>query len=250
MKSRLRRLLHAALTFALRLRSRRYTPPPASRCLVIAPHPDDEALGCAGLILAHRTAGLPVNILYITDGAGSHPQHPLLSPTDIAQLRRSEATRALQRLHVEAASLQFLDAPDGTLAHLTADDAETFALRLAGQLAALQPTELLLPCRDDGSSEHIAAFRLTLRALRLADLKPRLLEYPVWARWSPQRLLRPWLLSRRVWRISFPETVTVKRAALASYVSQIEPMPPWPEPVLPAGFIRFFESSEEFFFER
>jgi len=250
MKRRLRRTLHAVVAVALRLRSRPYVPPPASRCVVLAPHPDDETLGCAGLILAYRAAALPVDVVYLTDGAASHPDHPLHPPAAIAGLRRAEAIRAMALLNVSHDSLHFLDAPDGTLAHLTPDAAEALANRFAAHLATLRPTELFLPCRDDGSSEHVAAFRVTLRALRLAGLRPRLLEYPVWARWSPRRLFLPWLLTRRVWRVAFPAGLAAKRAAIGAYVSQAEPTPPWPAPVLPPGFVACFATPEEFFFER
>ena len=249
MKELLRRGLRAAVTAALRRRSRPCLLVTDSRCLIIAPHQDDEALGCAGLILARRTAALPISIIYLTDGSGSHPGHPRLRPAALAHLRRTEATHAMQQLGVASGSLQFLDAPDGALAHLSPADFNNLAQRLAALIAPLSPTELFLPCRDDGSSEHTAAFKLTWRALQLASLKPRLLEYPIWARWSPLRLIRPGLASHRVWRMAFPANVACKRAALACYASQIQPTPPWPQPVLPAGFADCFESAEEFFFE-
>lgn len=249
MKELLRRFLRRAILSGLRLRSGPCPMTANSRCLVIAPHPDDETLGCAGLILTRRLAGLPVSIIYITDGAGSHPGHPQLSPVVLAQMRRTEAIHAMEALEVDAPSLQFLNAPDGTLAHLSATDFDALARRLAASITTLQPTELFLPCRDDGSSEHAAVFRLIQRALALASLSPSLFEYPVWARWSPQRLIRPGLTSRRVWRHSFPQAAAGKRAALGCYQSQTEPTPPWPRPVLPPGFVDCFATSEEFFFE-
>ncbi|MGA7617329.1 MAG: PIG-L family deacetylase, partial [Thermoanaerobaculia bacterium] len=36
--------------------------------LVIAPHPDDESLGFAGLVDAYRSAGKPVRVIVVTDG--------------------------------------------------------------------------------------------------------------------------------------------------------------------------------------
>ncbi len=250
MKELLRRALRGAILSVLRLRSGPYPMAANSRCLIIAPHQDDEALGCAGLILTRRTAGLPVNIIYITDGSGSHPGHPHLSPANLAYLRRTEAIKAMQLLQVAPTSLQFLDAPDGTLAQLSPATFEEHARRLATLLAPLQPTELFLPCRDDGSSEHTAAFRLTLRALQLAGLAPRLFEYPVWARWSPRRLIRPGFTSRRVWRLSFPLIAARKREALACYLTQIKPTSPWTQPVLPPGFADCFANDEEFFFDQ
>ncbi len=37
--------------------------------LILAPHPDDESLGCGGLIAAACAAGPPPIILVLTDGA-------------------------------------------------------------------------------------------------------------------------------------------------------------------------------------
>ncbi|NBR57728.1 MAG: PIG-L family deacetylase, partial [Opitutaceae bacterium] len=188
------------------------------------------------------------NIIYLTDGAGSHPNHPQLSPSNLAILRRAEATQAMQGLHVEATDLKFLDAPDGTLAHLSAADFEALARQLAASFTASEPTELFLPCRDDGSSEHAAAHQIAQRALELTHLRPRIFEYPIWARWSSQRLLRP-LWTGRVWRLKSPPSNAPKRTVLACYRSQIEPTPPWPHAVLPTGFVNIFYSDEEFFFE-
>ena len=38
------------------------------KALVLAPHPDDEVIGCGGAILAHNDAGAEVVVALITDG--------------------------------------------------------------------------------------------------------------------------------------------------------------------------------------
>jgi len=250
MKALLRRFLRRATLCILRWSSSPCPLTANSRCLVIAPHPDDETLGCAGLILTRRLAGLPVNIIHLTDGAASHPGHPQLCPADLAQLRRAEALRAMAVLEADARSLQFLNATDGTLAHLNPAAFADLARRLSALIAPLAPTEVLVTCRDDGSSEHTAAFNLTVHALQLVGLAPRLLEYPVWAYWSPRRLFRLRFTSRRVWRLSFPLIAARKREALDCYVTQIKPTPPWTQAVLPPGFAECFGNDEEFFFDR
>ncbi|HEX2943304.1 MAG TPA: PIG-L family deacetylase, partial [Rhodopila sp.] len=42
-------------------------------CLILAPHPDDESLGCGGLIATAVAAGRAPLVVILTDGAGSHP---------------------------------------------------------------------------------------------------------------------------------------------------------------------------------
>jgi len=249
MKEFLRTTLRTIATCYLRIRSRPYLIDPVDPCVIISPHQDDETFGCAGLIHHFRMAERRVEIIYLTDGAASHPGHPTLKPADVAQLRRREAIAAMTLLNVSEESLHFMDAPDGTLSHLL--PAETFTLldRLATLLAKLQPAELFIPCEKDSSSEHEAAFHLVSQALVKRNLAPHVLQYPVWARWRPQRLFKIGAKSRRVWRHSFDQSSSLKRTAVACYASQTQPLPPWKDAVLPRGFADCFATSEEYFFE-
>lgn len=244
-----RRWLHRLLCLALRWRSRPCSFDHARRTVVIAPHQDDATLGCGGYILRRRLEARPVEVLYITDGRASHPNHPTLAPTEIAAMRRLEAARAMRVLRLEQRRLQFLDAVDGTLAHLDAIAADALVTQLAAKFRELQPDEILLPCRHDGSSEHDATFRYVQRSLQLAGLAPRVLEYPIWSRLNPLLLLSPLIRSRIVWRSHFPGYEDQKCRAIACYASQVEPTPPWKRAVLPPAFVAFFSSREEFFFE-
>ena len=244
-----RHALHVLFKLALRLRSRPYPITREGVTLVIAPHQDDEALGCGGLILTQRRSGRDVRIAYVTDGSASHPGHPSMSPAILVARRIAEATQATGLLGVEASRLNFLGAQDGSLAHLTPTEAAALTLKIAETLAATRPTEIFLPCRHDGSSEHDAAFLLVQRAVQAGATRPRLLEYPIWSWWNPRLLWRPLLTSRRVWRAEFGRQSEQKRRALACYTSQVETTPQWPNPVLSAEFLSFFGSGTEFFFE-
>ncbi|MCX5880707.1 MAG: PIG-L family deacetylase [Deltaproteobacteria bacterium] len=39
-----------------------------TRVLVLAPHPDDETIGCGGTLALHAAAGDPVRVLILTNG--------------------------------------------------------------------------------------------------------------------------------------------------------------------------------------
>src|SRR5262252_2497937 len=95
-----------------------------TRLLVIAPHPDDEALAAAGLIQRVITAHGSVRLVLMTSGdafpegiqAATHIRRP--KPQDYrnyGSLREHETAMALQRLGLDRAHLLFLGFPDGGL---------------------------------------------------------------------------------------------------------------------------------------
>ena len=249
-KRHLRRSLSGCVRCALRLRSRPYAVDRNRVALVIAPHQDDETLGCGGLLSQKRLAGAPVRIAYITDGSASHPGHPTLTPAALAALRQSEARQAMRLLGVEETALFFLGVGDGTLAHLAPPAATAIAGKIAGLLRQVRPDEIFLPMRADGSSEHDAAFVLVQRALELSGLRPRLFEFPVWSAWNPLRLVKPLFASHTVWHLDCREHAELKRRALGAYVSQTEPIAPWEKPTLSPEFLSYFGTGTEYFFER
>jgi len=249
LKRLIRITLHYLLQFLLRLRSVDYHITPARSVLVLAPHPDDEAFGCGGLIALKRLEGCPVHVVFVTDGSASHPNHPTLSTKVLASLREQEARASLRVLGVDSADVRFLGVRDGTLGHLGAEESAAIVGLLCEILEATKPDGVLLPFHDDGSSEHEAAFKLFAAALEKLSFQPRVLEFPVWSWWKPF-LLFPYLLTaRRVLRFDYRGYEFLKRAAIESHRSQVEPMPPWPEPAQPRAFVRFFLSHEEYYFE-
>src|SRR5579885_2284019 len=60
--------------------------------LIIAPHHDDETLGCGGVIALKRAAGVPVQVVILTDGSRSHLEQASLPVADIIASRRRELT--------------------------------------------------------------------------------------------------------------------------------------------------------------
>lgn len=61
---------------------------PGSAALVFAAHPDDEILGCGGLLAALRSDGVPVDIVIVTSGAYGAPTE------ETGKLREDESRRA------------------------------------------------------------------------------------------------------------------------------------------------------------
>ena len=78
--------------------------------LVIAPHPDDEVLGCGGSTLIHRAAGRRVDVLFLTSGElGSAEQ----APDRLAEIREAEARSAADTLGIDTSRLTFVQLGDG-----------------------------------------------------------------------------------------------------------------------------------------
>ena len=87
------------------------------RVVVLAAHPDDESLGAGGLLAAASRAGLPVELVCVTDGEGSHPHSPTTPPEDLAARRRDEVLAAAALLGIPAERVHHLGIPDGGVRH-------------------------------------------------------------------------------------------------------------------------------------
>lgn len=174
---------------------------PARSLGVIVPHPDDEALGCGGLIVAALERGLAVTITILTDGAASHPGSADWPPARLARLRRHEARAAAARLG--NVRLVFADAPDGQLG----DHHGTGLL--------VPPADLFVTCwRGDPHPDHRAAWFI---ARAVADRwNAPLLAFPLWVLTTPAAVPDLPLL-----RLDITPHLPRKRAALAEHRSQL-----------------------------
>lgn len=242
----MRRLLWKGMALHLRRRSTPWQINPMDKILVFAPHQDDEALGCAGLILKHRKAGGTVHIAYLTDGAGSHPDHPTLTPEKLARYRREEAIKAADHLWVHEDHLHFLGAPDGSLSRFEIKEVRRLMNRVSDLVEELKPTQVLITSHVDGSSEHEEAFLVVFEAVMCLPEAYPMIEYMVWSRWKPMTLFG--LMNRKILRLAFPEERQSKKETLQLYKTQVQACPPDKEPVLSPHFLSLFASGEEFFF--
>lgn len=183
--------------------------------VVIAPHPDDESLGCGGLIAACRASGLPVTIVIVSDGAASHPRSRRFAPPRLAELRQQEAIRAAAELDVAAADLHFLQLPDGAVpaeGPAARDAAERMAL-LAGMADVMAVT-----WRHDPHCDHQASFVLAQAA---ASQMPglSLWEYPIWGLTLTPQTPLPGARAEGV-RVRVEDHRPAKRHAIAAHASQ------------------------------
>ena len=98
-------------------------PQPAQRVLIVAPHPDDEVLGCGGLIAAAVRQGATVRVVFLTSGDGYPAAATLLCRSTpkaddflaLGRMRMEEARHAARQLGLSPADLIFLGYPDRRL---------------------------------------------------------------------------------------------------------------------------------------
>lgn len=175
--------------------------PPRGSVLVLAPHPDDESLGCGGALALHHRQGDRIKVVFVTDGAAGDPLG-YYKDCDYTALRRVEARRAAEILGID--ELVFWDYPDGRLA-----DAYDLGVRLGALLEQDRPDILYRPSTCEVHPDHWA---LALGAeVALQQYRPASGDfcYEIWAAVQPTHAL------------DITEVWNLKRKAVEQYESQL-----------------------------
>ncbi len=140
--------------------------------LVIAPHPDDESIGCGGTICLHTDRGDHVAAVFLTSGEfalGDLPREKAWA------IREAEAEESASILGIT--SVTFLRRPD----HYLGDGIEEAATELRLLLERQQPQLIYLPHAYEGHSDHRACQPIVQAALSSTLIPPpALLGYEVW----------------------------------------------------------------------
>jgi LmbE family N-acetylglucosaminyl deacetylase len=140
--------------------------------LVIAPHPDDESIGCGGTISLHTAKGDRVVALFLTSGELGLQNLPREKAW---ATREREAKRAAKILGV--AELFFLRQPDWFLG----DHIEATSEKLSPILEQELPEIIYLPHAAEWHPDHKAASPILCGALeKIKKFSPALRTYEVW----------------------------------------------------------------------
>jgi len=178
--------------------------PGNERILVLAPHMDDESIGCGGTLARHIACGADVTVVFLTDGrqGGARPAGSV-EGLEIGAIRKGEARRALQELGVH--KIEFFEAADDALMQSAAG----LASKLRQLLQQVRPALVYLPFFLEEHTDHRAASQLLLDAMKGVDLAFDCYGYEVWTPLFPNCLVR------------IDDTVETKRRALVHYQSQL-----------------------------
>ena len=213
--------------------------------LVLAPHADDESLGCGGLLAACAQAGRRAAVLVLTDGAGSHPNSAAYPPERLRAVREAEAREAVRLLGLPADRIAFLGLRD-TAAPTHGPDFEAAVDAVIGALRGFGTATLLSPWRHDPHCDHLAAHLIAAEAAGRAGAAH--LAYPVWG-WTlaPDTKLDGPLPEG--WRLDIAAFGPVKQRAVQAHRSQYGALIT-DDPAgfrLPGSLLRHFETPTETF---
>lgn len=139
--------------------------------VVIAPHPDDEAIGCGGAMCLHVDRGDRVVTAFLTSG-----ERGIKDLDREAAWRIREAEAAAAAAILGAAGVVFLRQPDYALA----DRVDEAAAALAAVLSRERPDLVYLPHPSEWHPDHRAAGPIAKKALQAAGSTARLRLYEVW----------------------------------------------------------------------
>lgn len=140
------------------------------RILVLAPHPDDEAVGLGGTLCMHLAAGSDVTVLYMTGGGLADPRE---DPSDMTEMRRAEAKAVgaaygLRQVFWETRDMS-LEADSDTVK------------RLGDLLREIRPDAVFVPSPIDAHRDHFVANRILVGALDDTDAcDVEVFGYEIW----------------------------------------------------------------------
>jgi N-acetylglucosamine malate deacetylase 1 len=170
-------------------------PQHAARILVLAPHPDDESIGCGGTLALLADSGIEVDAIFLTSGSPSGERK-------VADTREQEARNAAAVLGIR--SLRFLRGRDGQL-HFQLN----FADMLRQVVRERRYDIVFCPWPYDAHSDHAATFAILAGTADIFDVAAEVWLYEVW---SP-------LLANRF--VAIDTVLNRKLTAIGCHASQV-----------------------------
>lgn len=141
----------------------------AQRVLVLAPHPDDECIGCGGALALLARRQVPLRVVLISDGGGAGSL-----PHGAAAVRQQEFRAATTRLGVQEVSL--LGFPDGALM-LNAQ----LCSAVEREVRQFRPNWILAPAPVDLHRDHRVVAEAARRAAQRHLCVAALWHYETWS---------------------------------------------------------------------
>ena len=168
------------------------------KLLIVAPHPDDETIGCGGLLAKH---GKQCDVLLVTDGRmGFFDNSTLTNPDEVAKVRKNEFLSAMDYFSVS--TVVCLHLPNGNLKPYT-QKLKKYHIK--------KYNKIFIPGCLDLHAEHILVNRILRRMIFFQWCDAEIYEYEVWT---------PMLNPNKM--IDISGLIDRKLEAVSFYKSQIE----------------------------
>ena len=163
-------VLPLSLFFYPRIKSR-IRELPYKKILILAPHPDDEAIGMGGTISLQQEKDSRITIVYMTDGRYENPELGL-PHSQIIDIRRQEAQSIGREYNINQIFWPIEDT------NLTNDQKTVHDLEKL--LQDMRPEVICLPTFFECHYDHFAANKILADALKNSKTKINILAYEVW----------------------------------------------------------------------
>lgn len=182
--------------FAVSVRPILIEAPFGDSALIIAPHQDDEAIGCGGAAALQAAAGRRVHLAMLHDGADGHEQLGL-TRTAMRDLRNAESLAAAATIGMSASFLCHAD---------LRQDFEVAVEEVLALLHSHSVDAVFTPWLLDAHVDHESTNQILATALQRYGRPVRVLCYEVWGLCLPNVVVR------------IDEVIETKRKMLEAFV--------------------------------
>lgn len=132
------------------------------KILVVAPHPDDDLIGCGGSIAKHLKNGYEVFVAYVTYGDAECSE---FKSEEFTKIRKQETLEAASVIGLEEENLFFLEEKPWRL------NEERIRFKLLELIRHVQPSVCYIPHATDAHVDHRIVGQIALDAIVMAPSK-------------------------------------------------------------------------------
>jgi LmbE family N-acetylglucosaminyl deacetylase len=186
--------------------------------LIVAPHADDESLGCGGVISLLRKYGQTVYIVLLSDGTLSHPNSKEYPAEKLRDLREKELLDAAAILGVSSENIIFCRYKDRNVPSTHHEKFDETVTNISKMINILKPDSIFVPWRRDPHPDHKAAFQLISSS---DTLNAKIYEYPIWLEELGNTDDQPTNEESMPFRLNISSVVNQKQDAISQHRSQI-----------------------------
>ena len=180
--------------------------------LVIAPHPDDEVLGCGGTIVKHAKNGNEVYLCVVTKGYTPDWSEEFLKNRP-KEIEKANKILGIKKTH-------FLDYPTVKLDTIPQKELNEAISKVVNEV---KPDILCIPHKGDVNKDHRLVFEASLVATRPANHKvKKILSYETLSETDWGQPIEPFVPNVYV---DISETLDKKIEAMKAYGSELKQYP-------------------------